>query len=125
MIGTHDEPRGVKFIGDEGWIFIHVHGGHLEAEPASLLTEKISPDEKQLGRTRGHHRNFLNAVKTRQKTMAPAEVGHHTATICHLLNISMQLDGRRIKWNPKKEQVIDDSEASAMLTRPMRSPWHL
>lgn len=125
MIGTHDEPRGVKFIGDEGWVFIHVHGGHLEAEPASLLTEKIGPDEIQLGRTPGHHRNFLDAVKTRQKTMAPAEVGHHTATICHLLNISLQLDGRRIKWDPKNEKVIGDSEANSMLNRPMRSPWHL
>jgi predicted dehydrogenase len=125
MVGTHDEPRGVKFIGDEGWIFIHVHGGHLEAEPASLLTEKIGPDEINLGRTPGHHRNFLDSVKTRQKTMAPVHVGHHTATICHLLNISMQLDGRRIKWDPKTEQVIGDSEANSLLTRPMRSPWHL
>jgi predicted dehydrogenase len=95
MVGTHDEPRGVKFIGDEGWIFIHVHGGHLEAEPASLLTEKIGPDEIQLGRTSGHHHNFLGAVKTRQKTMAPVEVGHHTATICHLLNISEKRAGDR------------------------------
>ncbi|MBE0537597.1 MAG: Gfo/Idh/MocA family oxidoreductase [Phycisphaerae bacterium] len=125
MIGTHDEPRGVKFIGDKGWVFIHVHGGDLEAEPKSLLAEKIGPDEKQLGRTVGHHRNFLDAIKTRQAPMAPVEVGHHTATICHLINISLQLGGRRILWDPKAEEVKGDAEANGMLSRPMRSPWRL
>ena len=125
MIGTHDEPRGVKFIGNEGWVFVHVHGGHLEAQPKSLLTVKIGPNEKHVGRSPGHHRNFLDSVKTRQRPMAPVEVGHHTATICHLINISLQLDGRKIKWDPKKEQIIGDAEANSMLTRPMRSPWRL
>lgn len=125
MIGTHDEPRGVKFIGENGWVFIHVHGGDLEAEPKSLLAEKIGPDEKHLGRTTGHHRNFLDAIKTRQAPFAPVEVGHHTATICHLINISMQLDGRTIAWDPTGEQIMNDPEANSMLARPMRSPWRL
>ncbi|RPI20691.1 MAG: gfo/Idh/MocA family oxidoreductase [Acidobacteria bacterium] len=124
MIGTGDQPRGVKFEGTDGWVFIHVHGGNLEAEPASLLKEVIGPNEIQLGRSPGHHRDFLNAMKTRQKPMAPVEVGHHSATICHLLNISMQL-GRKLRWNPAEEKVIEDVSAQAMLYRPMRSPWHL
>lgn len=124
MIGTTATPRGLKFEGTDGWIFIHIHGGNLEAEPKSLLREQIGPDEIQLGRSPGHHRDFLNSVITRRKPMAPVEVGYHSAVICHLLNISMQL-GRRIRWDPEKDQVIDDVTAQAKLYRPMRSPWHL
>lgn len=124
MIGTTATPRGVKFEGTDGWIFIHVHGGNLEAEPKSLLREQVGPDEIQLGRSPGHHRDFLNSVITRRKPMAPVEVGYHTAVICHLLNISMQL-GRKIRWDPEKDRVIDDPTAQAKLYRAMRGPWHL
>jgi len=125
MIGTSDEPRGIKFVGDEGWIFVHIHGGHLEASRPSLLKETFRPNEIHLGRTLNHHRNFLDCVKTREDTMAPVHVGHHSAVICHLLNISMQLDGARLKWDPKTETVLNHAMAQRMLTRTMRSPWHI
>jgi predicted dehydrogenase len=124
MIGTTDTPRGLKFEGTDGWIFIHIHGGELEAGPKSLLKEAVGPGELQLGRSPGHHRDFLNAVKTRRKPTAPVEVGYHTAVICHLLNISMRL-GRKLQWDPVKEEVKNDATAQAMLYRAMRAPWHL
>ena len=124
MIGRSGGTRGLKFEGTHGWIFIHLHGGRLEAEPKSVLQEVMGPGELHLGRSPGHHRDFLNAVKTRRQPMAPAEVGHRTATICHLLNIAM-LTERKLKWDPQREQIINDSEANRMLSRPMRSPWHL
>jgi hypothetical protein len=124
MIGTNDEPRGLKFEGDKGWIFVHIHGGRLEAEPASLLEEKSGENELHLGRVDCHRRNFIDCVKSRKTPMAPAEVGHRTATICHLLNIGM-IVGRPLKWDPVKEQIIGDDEANGMLSRPMRDPWHL
>ena len=124
MIGQSGGRRGLKFEGTEGSIFIHVHGGRLETEPASLVEEFIGPDEIHLGRSPDHKRNFLDMVKTRGQTVAPAEVGHRTATICHLLNIAM-LTGKKLKWDPVKEQIIGDFEANRMLKRPMRSPWHL
>jgi predicted dehydrogenase len=124
LIGESKEPRGLKFEGTDGWIFIHIHGGHLEAEPKSLLQEFIGPGEIRLGRSPGHHRDFLNAVETRRQPMAPAEVGHRTATICHLVNIAM-LTGRGLKWDPQQEEIVNDAEANRLLSRPMRSPWHL
>ena len=124
LIGESKGPRGLKFEGTDGWIFIHIHGGRLKAEPESLLRETIGPTEIHLGRSPGHHRDFLNAVKTRKQPVAPAEVGHRTATLCHLLNISM-LTGRNLKWDPEVEQITNDSEANRMLGSPMRSPWYL
>ena len=124
LLGGSSGNRGLKFEGTDGWIFIHIHGGRLEAEPESLLKEFIGPEEIHLGRSPEHHRNFLDCVKTRRQPVAPVEVGHRTATICHLVNIAM-LTGSKLKWNPDTEQIVNNVDANRMLARPMRSPWHL
>ncbi len=124
LLGESKGTRGIKFEGTDGWIFIHIHGGDLEAEPASLLKEVIGPNELHLGRSRGHHLDFIENVKTRGECKAPAEVGHHTATMCHIANVAMRL-GRKLRWDPAKEQFINDDEANRMLIPSMRSPWHL
>ena len=115
MIGEASGERGLKFEGSEGWIFVHIHGAKLDAEPASLLDENPESLAVQLGRTDSHQRNFLDAVKGRSALFAPAEVGHRTATICHLNNMAMRL-GRTIRWDPANERVLGDEEGAAMRT---------
>ena len=124
LIGSSKGERGLKLEGTDGWIFIHIHGGRLEAEPASLLQEFIDPNEIHLGRSPGHHRNFLNSVKTRRQPVAHAEIGHRTASICHLLNLAM-LTGKEIIWDPQKEKITNEPDLNRMLMPPMRSPWHI
>ncbi|OGC07044.1 hypothetical protein A2V82_05735 [candidate division KSB1 bacterium RBG_16_48_16] len=124
MIGSSKDPRGLKLIGTDGWIFIHIHGGRLEAEPPSLLREFIGPGEFHVERSPGHHQNFLDAVLSRKKPVAHEEIGHRTATICHLLNIAMETD-RKLLWDPAREQITNDPAANRMLYRPPRSPWTL
>ncbi len=124
IIGSSKTPRGLKFIGTDGWIFIHIHGGRLEANPTSLLREVIEPGEIHLTRSPGHHQDFLNSIRTRQQPMAPAEVGHRTGSICHLLNIAM-LTGKKLVWDPVNEQITNDAAANRLLIHPMRSPWQL
>ena len=69
-----------------------------------------------------HVRNFLDCMKSRQRPIADVEGGHQTTTACHLANISLRL-GRKLKWDPVKEEILGDREASAMLERPYRKPW--
>ena len=114
--------QGVTFQGSEGWV--HVNRSGIWAEPESLLTSVIGRDEIHLTESSGHQRNFLNSVKTRQQTICPIDVAVRTDTICHLTDICTRL-GRKVRWDPVKEDFIDDPEASRMLMRPMRSPWHL
>jgi predicted dehydrogenase len=113
---------GILFLGSEGWIF--VCRNLIEAQPKSLLTSTIGPDEVHLPRSTNHRRNFLDCVKTRQKTICPIEIAVRSDTICHLDDIAIRL-GRKLRWNPEKEEFINDKQANRRLTRPMRSPWHL
>ncbi len=69
-----------------------------------------------------HVRNFLDCVKSRQRPIADVEGGHQATTACHLANISLRT-GRKIRWDPDREEIIGDEEASRMLVRPYRKPW--
>jgi hypothetical protein len=119
--------QGVRFIGDSGWV--HITRSTLKTDPVGLLREKIGPDEINLPRPagdhrRGHRRDFLDCIRTRAKTIAPVETGHRSVTPAHLGNIAMLL-GRKIRWDPKRQQITNDETAARMLDRPMRSPWHM
>jgi hypothetical protein len=72
----------------------------------------------------GHHRNFLDSVKTRKPPACPIEAAVRSDTLAHLADISMRL-GRKLRWDPEREVFVDDADANKMLDRPMRSPWHL
>ena len=124
IIGGSEGPRGLKFEGSDGWVFVHIHGGKLEADPPSLLKEELGEGDVLLGRSAGHHQDFLNAVRTRGPTMATPEIGHRTATLCHLTNIAM-LTGERLAWDPVAERVTNGEQADRMLSRPPREPWLL
>jgi predicted dehydrogenase len=109
---------GILFEGSEGWVF--VNRGVIEAGPKSIF----QADEIRRYRRPTHYRNFLDCVKLRKDPAAPVEVGHRSSTVCHLGNIAMLL-GRKLHWDPQKEQVLKDATAQRMTTRSMRSPWRL
>ena len=113
---------GVRFEGTEGWIY--VNRGRLDASPKSLLSSVIGPNEIHLYESRSHKRNFLDCIKTRSEPIAPAEIGHRSATVCHLGNVAMQLQ-RKVRWDPARERFVDDPEADRLIARPMRPPWRL
>jgi len=69
-----------------------------------------------------HVRNFLDCLKSRQRTIADVEDGHQITTACHLANISLRTN-RKLRWDPEKEEIIGDRDAAAYLERPYRKPW--
>ena len=123
MFSTTDNRRwGIKFIGTEGWIF--TENTRLETEPANLRDVQIKDDEVRLYASANHQRNFIDCILSRELTAAPAETAHRAATTCHLGTISAVLK-RPLEFSPSQEQFSADSDANAMLTRPMRAPWKL
>jgi len=137
-----EHRHGARFIGTEGWIYqplgfpgpnTALTGKETEASDPRLLERHVGADGIHLSPGwradlvdfgQSHKRNFIDAVRTRSESVAPAEVAHRSTSICHLGNIAMLL-GRPVQWDPAAERFMNDDDANAMLSRPMRGPWRL
>jgi predicted dehydrogenase len=126
MIVANDrqQPKGMgaMWYGEKGWI--HVNRGGLNAEPKSVLDEVIGPDEIKLYESRDHTQNFLDCVKSRKETITPVEIAHRSISVGLLGEMAM-LTEQKLRWDPEKEIFLNSDEANRLLSRPMRSPWHL
>ena len=111
----------IQFIGDKGEVLVS-RGDRLETTPAELKDRPLAPGDIHLYESYNHEGNWIECIKTRKQPICPAEVGHRTATVCHLNGIAERLN-RPIKWDPAKEQIIGDAEASRWLDRPRRMPY--
>ena len=72
---------------------------------------------------RGHMRNLLDCRKSGAKPVADIEQGHISTASCILANLSQQLGGRTLRWDPKTHTIVGDAEANRLLARPYRNPW--
>lgn len=107
----------VRFIGIEG--SLDVSRGFLETTPASILMPN-GGDPKELFKDQGnHYQNWLDAIKSRQQPICDVEIGHRSASLCHIANIAYELN-RPLTWNPEKEKFKGDGEANRMRKRKKR-----
>jgi predicted dehydrogenase len=113
---------GARWIGTDGWVW--VDRGGFETEPKGLMKEKIGPEEINLYRSSNHIGNFLDCVKSRRLTITPAEVAHRSASLGHLSVIAITL-GRKLRWNPEREEFLNDDSANGLLGKAKREPWSL
>ena len=122
--GTTRKPRGVRFEGDQGWIFLRIHEGTLEASDEKLL--KLDPDKfnVKLGRTASHEQNFIDAVKSGSRPFADVEIGHRSCTACLANMMAMRLK-RKLTWDPVAETFVGDDEANRLMNPVMREPWRI
>jgi len=118
---------GGYFHGTRGKMKI-VRNGFV-AFPGELIPKR--PDPKVAARWRGkgivawpHLQNWLDCIKSRGEPVAPVEVGHRSATVCHLAGIVREL-GRKLRWDPVAETFPDDEEARTLMNRPRRTGWEL
>ncbi|MBI5759533.1 MAG: Gfo/Idh/MocA family oxidoreductase, partial [Planctomycetales bacterium] len=118
--GQKDIPQGATFVGSKGKIF--VTRGKITSDPAEILADPLKDSDVHLYASGNHHQNFLDCIQSRKLPICDVEIGHRSATACHLGNIAVRL-GRKIEWDPVKEQIVGDPEANAMVSRPYRSPW--
>lgn len=116
----------IKFIGTDGWVGNTGWRGDLQASSDAVKNSKIGPDEIHLyTNPEGEHHDFLKCVRSRKDPYFPVDIGHRVSSVCHLANIAIKL-GRKLKWDPVKEEFIGDDAANAMRqVRPMRKPWTL
>ncbi|MBN2505273.1 MAG: Gfo/Idh/MocA family oxidoreductase [Verrucomicrobia bacterium] len=117
----HD--HGTAFEGTDGWV--HVFRGGLVTRPEALAEQPLEPSDRPLPVSTGHTRNFIEAVRSRQPAICPVDDAVIADTLCHLSDIATRVD-RKLVWDPKKEQFLNDAGANRRLKlRPMREPWTL
>lgn len=118
--GPGTKHNGIRFVGDDGWIW--VTRGEIKASKPEILHDPLPGDAVRLEVSRDHKANFFESVRSRKQPICPAEVGHRSASVCHLGAISTRLN-RKLQWDPKKEQFVNDAEADTWLAREQRKPW--
>lgn len=111
------QRHGVKFEGSDGWIW--VTRGALEASQPELLSTPLDSKAAPLYESRDHMGNFIDSMRSRKQPICDAEIGHRSASVCHLGVIAMRL-GRKLRWDPVSEKFENDAEANRWVAREMR-----
>jgi predicted dehydrogenase len=114
---------GTTWHGDLGWVHVD-RGDVLSASDPKILKEIIGANEIQLYKSDNHWQNFVDCVHSGKPAIAPVEVAYRAISVALLGEIAMTT-GETIKWDPDKEEIIGNSRASKLLSRPYRQPWAL
>jgi hypothetical protein len=69
-------------------------------------------------------RNFFECIKDRTQPISDVFTHHRAMTTCHLANIAIRLN-RTLKWDPKAEQIVGDSQARQMQGREQRKGYEI
>jgi predicted dehydrogenase len=125
--GHSDIQGGTKWIGETGWV--RVDRGQFQASNPEWVKEANELDKKDGFKLKpyksdNHWANFIQCVKSREKTITPAEVASRSATPGHLGYIASVLK-TKINWDAAKQQIVGNDEAAKMLAFNPRSPWKI
>ena len=137
MLTSGGYPNGIRYEGTDGWIWVsrgnyqasssdpvaqNNNAKALDASDPKILTSVIGEDEIKLTRSSEHHGNWLGAIQGQNELLSPVEIGHRACSVCLVSHIAMKL-GRKLEWDPAKEEFVNDPEANTHLSRPQRRPW--
>ena len=127
--GSYGREHGVAFIGENGTLVVdRAKGWEVIPETDSNGNNpKIERVELTHGGGKGldlHVKNFIDCIKTREKPNADVEIGAHIAKVAHLGNIAYKT-GRKVFWDPGKNEFKNDKEATEMVKAHYRAPWKL
>jgi len=118
----HGGPSGCTFEGSDATLY--VDRNKMECTKEEILKEPLNKEDPSIIVADNHKKNWLEAIRGNKKTLCPAEVGHRSASICHLGNIGYRV-GKPLEWDPVKETFTNNQEANKLLFREYRAPWKL
>lgn len=122
IICGQGQKIGTTFEGDEGSIY--VDRGKLSSDPAEIVKEPLGEKDVRLYASKNHDDNWYQCIKDRKLPICDVAVGHRSATVCHLGNISVRT-GQLVKWDPLREDMVDNVELRKWLSYSYREPWRL
>lgn len=105
---------GTKFTGENGWIHVNRNGIFASSVPETTQGDRRHPLLRELpddfqSKVPNHYEDFINSVRSRKPTVAPAEAAHRAASFGQLAIAALDA-GRPLHWDPKAEKVIGDPE---------------
>ncbi len=109
-------------VGTEGSVTIG-YEGIKSVTPESLWSVELKPHEERVVHPESNHmENFINCVRNRRTPVSDLESAVQSDFMSHLGNIAIRT-GRKIKWDPIKETIVDDEPARRMIHRTAREPY--
>ena len=133
-----ENPNGIKFVGDNGWIFVsRGNVGVTATDPTSgkesankafnasnpeILKSVIGAKETRLYESREQHGNWLDCIQSKKQAISPAEIAHRSCSACLVAFAAMKM-GTKLYWDPAKEVFKNNVEANKLLSRPQRYPY--
>lgn len=139
MTISGDFENGIKWIGDEGWIFVCRDGMTtptasatdkpapivpIRASDPKILDSVLGPDEFHPYTSDDQHGNWLDCIRSRKAPTASAEIGHRACTTCLLHWIAMKTQ-HHVHWDPATESILGDDIAGSLLSRHQRHPYEI
>lgn len=118
---VHGGESGCVFHGERGTL--HLDRGVLKSDPAEIVKTPLGEKEVHLFKSPGHHRNWLDCIKSRELPVADVEVGARAVSLIHLGNLAYW-EHRKFGWNPAKWEFTDAAD-NKFLDVPRREAWPL
>ncbi len=113
--------NGFTIYGTKGYLDLgHGVGYRFFGENDTLLQSRIVSGLGGAADLAAHHRNFLDCIRSGERPNADIEIGHRSATICHLGNIATRV-GRVLNFDPVQEKIVGDEESARLIRREYRA----
>jgi predicted dehydrogenase len=119
---THGGPSGCFFTGTRGTL--HIDRGVLVSDPPEIVKQFLGDSEGRPSRSTGHHRNWVDCIKSRKKPVADVEIGARSVAITQLGNLAYW-HHKTFEWDPVKWRFTGPGANQKLLDRERRDPWKL
>ena len=119
-------PNGIRFEGDEGWVFCARSEDNNDNLPPLRASDKkilapLTGDAIRWMPSKSHHGNWLESIVANRQPIAPIQQSARSLETCAAAWIAMKLK-RKLTWDAATEMFVNDDAANALRTRPARKP---
>lgn len=120
--GAAGKDHGIQFVGTNGKMVVDYETRAIYMY--GKVTDDLPDVPKSIPRSPGHHRNFLDCVKSGSEPESNIVHAARMTLPMHLATISYRV-GRKVEWDAAKSQFVNDEDANRLRHRPYRAPWTL
>jgi predicted dehydrogenase len=113
---------GVCFQGTNGSLMADYNRHEVFPDKKGFSKKDLKTIPESVPRSKGHHREFLDNIRSRQLCSCHFEYGHRLTSLMHLGNIALWT-GKTLAWDPKVERIVNDADANQHLTKEYHNNW--